>query len=125
MTRREFPARVRAAVIKRCMDPQGVIRCEQCSGVAKRFQIDHIRPDGLLGEPVIENAQLLCEQCFMEKNAEDASTIAKAKRREAYHTGAKLKSKRPLQSAGFRKAPPQNHASTPVNKWIGYRKDGI
>ena len=28
-----------------------------------------------------------------------------------------------LQSRGFPKSPPQNRASTPLNKWFGYRRE--
>ena len=87
MARREFPQRVKVAVIRRA-GVTGMILCEQCGGFAKQFQIDHIRPDGLLGEPTIENAQLLCKPCFDVKNPVDTRTIAKAKRREAAALGA-------------------------------------
>lgn len=91
MTRREFPTKVRVAVIKRASDEQGRIFCEACGALVKRFQIDHIRPDGLLGEPTQENAQLLGECCFAPKNAKDTADIARAKRREAIDKGAKVR----------------------------------
>ena len=113
VTRREFPKPVRVAVIKRSMDQQGVIRCEKCGGVAKKFQIDHVTSDGLLGEPTLENAQLLGICCYTAKNAEDTAMIAKAKRREATHLGANSAPKRPLSSRGFaRKA--RREAKAPV-----------
>ena len=97
MTRREFPARVRTAVIKRATR-NDVAYCEACGAMAKRFQIDHVRPDGLLGEPTIENAMLICQPCWEEKNPKDASSIAQAKRREAKHVGA-VKPKGEIKSA--------------------------
>jgi 5-methylcytosine-specific restriction endonuclease McrA len=66
MTRREFPAKVRTAVIKRATHNDVAI-CEKCGAMAKRFQIDHVRPDGLLGEPTIENAMLICEACYRKR----------------------------------------------------------
>jgi hypothetical protein len=99
MTRREFSAKVRTAVIKRATR-NDVAYCEKCSAMAKRFQIDHVRPDGLLGEPTIENAMLICQPCWEEKNPKDASSIAQAKRREAKHIGAD-KPKGDIKSAGF------------------------
>ena len=100
MARREFPKSVRVAVIKRA-GASGMILCEKCGGFARRFQIDHIRADGLLGEPTIENAQLLGECCYAPKNADDTTTIARAKRREAKHLGVR---KEPtLRSRGFAK----------------------
>lgn len=101
MSRREFPKAVKVAVIKRAAR-DGVTYCEGCGALAKRWQIDHVRPDGLLGEPTIENAQLLGECCYAPKNASDTTIIAKAKRVEARHIGAK----RPtgtLKSRGFSK----------------------
>lgn len=94
--RREFPTSVRVAVIKRASDDQGRIYCEGCGALVKRFQVDHVRPDGLLGEPTLENAQLLGECCFAPKNAKDTSDIARAKRREAKALGAKKPSSRPI-----------------------------
>lgn len=87
MPRKEFPKSVKVAVIKRTTR-DGVTYCEKCGAMAKKWQIDHITPDGLTGQPVIENAMLICEPCFTVKNAIDTSTIAQAKRREARHIGA-------------------------------------
>ena len=66
---------------------------EGCGALAKKWQIDHIRADGLLGEPTIDNAQLLGECCYAPKNANDTETIARAKRREAKHLGVKKSAK--------------------------------
>jgi len=90
--RREFPTSVRVAVIKRTTDERGFVHCEKCKEQAKKFQIDHVIADGLGGKPVLENAMLICERCYSEKNPQDTTLIAKAKRREAKHIGAKTKS---------------------------------
>lgn len=87
MARREFPKAVKVAVIKRCTR-DSVIYCEACAGMAKRYQIDHVIPDALGGEPILTNAQLLCEGCYSVKNPQDTKDAAKAKRREAKHLGA-------------------------------------
>ncbi len=100
MARREFPRPVRVQVIKRC-SRDGVVYCEGCSLPAKKWQIDHIRADGLLGEPTLKNAQLLCQVCFGVKNPQDTKAVAKAKRREAASLGAKAAPKAPIRSAGF------------------------
>ena len=97
--RREFPKSVKVAVIKRATR-DGVTYCEGCGALAKRWQIDHIRPDGLLGDPTLENAQLLGECCYAPKNAADTTAIARAKRREAKHLGAKRSSGQ-IPSRGF------------------------
>lgn len=99
MSRREFPKSVRVAVTRRAMK-DGVLYCEACGGQAKRFQIDHIRPDGLLGEPILENAQLICQACWEIKNPKDTAAIAKAKRREARHVGV-TRPDGQIQSRGF------------------------
>lgn len=104
MKRREFPKAVKTAVIKRATHNMQVI-CEACGTDTKgKWQIDHIRPDGLLGEPTLANAQLICRACYTEKNAQDVKDIAKAKRREARHIGAH-KPKQSIKSAGFPKRP--------------------
>jgi 5-methylcytosine-specific restriction endonuclease McrA len=102
MARKEFPKAIKVACIKRATR-DGVIFCEKCGALAKKFQVDHVNPDGLTGKPVIENAMLICEPCFLEKNAKDTSDIAKAKRREARDLGAKSEGPK-IQSAGFRKS---------------------
>jgi 5-methylcytosine-specific restriction endonuclease McrA len=99
--RREFPTKVRVAVIKRAMRGN-VVYCELCGGIARRFQIDHVIADAHGGEPEIENAQLLCEVCFGEKNPKDTTIAAKLKRIEARHVGATLP-KQKLKGRGFGK----------------------
>jgi len=101
MPRREFPQKIKVAVIKRATRA-GVTYCEKCGELAKRWQIDHVNPDGLTGEPILSNAMLICEPCFKVKNAKDTTDIAKAKRREARHIGA-TKPQGRIKSAGFRK----------------------
>jgi 5-methylcytosine-specific restriction endonuclease McrA len=100
MARREFPTKVRVAVIKRATK-EGVIFCERCGSLAKKFQIDHIIADALGGEPVLENAMLICEPCFQEKNPKDTTLAAKVKRVEARHLGAVPPPRQKLQSRGF------------------------
>jgi len=108
--RREFPRAVRVAVIKRATK-DGKIICESCGAMTKRFQIDHIRADGLLGDPTIKNAMLICEACWKEKNPADTRAIAEAKRREASHIGAEKPGKQKIpQRPGPEKKPPRELA---------------
>ena len=87
MARREFPKAVKVAAVKRATR-DGKLFCEGCNGlVTGRFEIDHIRADGLLGEPTLENARVLCSICHKEKTASDVAVITKAKRVEARHLG--------------------------------------
>ena len=98
MARREFPKAIKVAAIKRATR-DGQTYCEGCGALAKRWQIDHMRADGLLGDPTLENAQLLGECCYGPKNAADTTAIAQAKRREAKHLG--VKPVPAFQSRGF------------------------
>lgn len=87
MARQEFPRAVKVAAIKRAT-ANGQVYCEACGCMTKgKFEIDHIRPDGLLGEPTLENARILCSPCHKEKTKSDVGAIAKAKRNEARHLG--------------------------------------
>ena len=99
--RREFPRSVRVACIQRATR-DGVIYCEQCKAMAKRFQIDHIVADAIGGEPVLENAMLLCEPCHAAKTPGDTTKAAKTKRQEAKHIGA-TRPKGAIRSPGFAK----------------------
>lgn len=57
MARKEFPKKVKVAALKRADG-----KCEGCGQPLKpgRFQFDHIVPDGLGGEPTLENCKVLC-----------------------------------------------------------------
>jgi len=99
MSRREFPKPVKVAVIKRATNG-GVIYCEKCGALAKKFQIDHIIADSHGGDNVIENAELICEICYGDKNPKDTTIAAKLKRIEAKHLGA-VAPKAKIASRGF------------------------
>jgi 5-methylcytosine-specific restriction protein A len=113
MARREFPQKVKVAVVKRATK-DGVTYCEKCGAIAKRWQIDHVIADAIGGEPVIENAELICEPCFSVKNPQDTKLAAKVKRVEARALG--IRKPPTLKSPGFTPAPPQRKASTPMQK---------
>lgn len=98
MTRREFPAKVKMAAFKRAK-----YRCEDCGAplIAGKFHYDHDIPDGLTGEPTLENCVVRCLNCHGVKTREkDIPTIAKAKRVQAKHIGAK-KAKRKMAYRKF------------------------
>ena len=101
--RKEFSRATKVQVIKRATRDY-VTYCEKCGLPARRWQIDHMRADGLMGEPTLENAQLLGECCYKGKNAADAGAIALAKRQEAYHLGAKQKRRKPKDRTPYRPA---------------------
>ena len=100
MSRAEFPAKVRKAAFARADG-----RCEKCAAVLKtgEGEVDHILPDGLGGEPVLANAQVLCRVCHAEKTADDVRRMRKADRQKAKQTGA-TRPKGTLKSRGFDKA---------------------
>lgn len=105
MTRKNFKQSVQVACIKRATR-DGVVYCEECSLPVRKWEIDHINPDGLTGQPTLENAKLLCLPCHAVKtNTKDKPAIAEAKRREAKHLGA-TKPKATI------KAPPKPPRST-------------
>jgi len=102
MKRREFPRSVKVDVIKRCTR-ENVVYCEKCNQPTHKFQIDHAIADSHGGKPVIGNAQLLCEECYLIKNPEDTTTAAKLKRIEAKDIGA-TQPKQQIRSRGFAKS---------------------
>jgi 5-methylcytosine-specific restriction endonuclease McrA len=98
MTRRrnEFPAKVRVAAFERAAG-----RCEEC-GVSIRPgngpEYDHRIPDALGGKATLENCAVLCRSCHGAKTAkEDVPRIAKAKRVQRKHIGAKPRGKIPYR----------------------------
>ena len=89
--RREFSKSVKLAAWERCGG-----RCEICTAklFTGRITYDHIIPDGLGGEPVLSNVQVLCDNCNHEKTytgdcliSGDISRIAKTKRVRDKHIG--------------------------------------
>jgi len=101
MARRNFTKAIIVQCIKNATK-DGVVYCGGCGLPCRKWEIDHIRPDGLLGEPTIENAKLLCVPCHDEKTKVDVATIAKSKRQEFNHLGAKV-AKTKIKSRGFAK----------------------
>src|ERR1700733_16140437 len=68
--------------------------CEKCGAPTKfRFEIDHRDPDAMQidkSKPLTAaDGWLLCIPCHSEKTKKDVADIAKAKRREAAHLGAR------------------------------------
>jgi 5-methylcytosine-specific restriction endonuclease McrA len=101
MSRRNFTKAIIVARIK-LATKDGVVYCDGCGLPCKKWEIDHVRADALLGEPTLENSRLLCIPCHKTKTASDVASISKAKRVEARHLGA-VQSKKKIQSRGFQK----------------------
>lgn len=94
--RREFPRSVKAVIVHRAMNDNGLICCEGCGQVLahKRYEIDHRIAEALVvdkSKPLTaEDGQLLgycCHRGEDGKTAADVKAIAKSKRREANHFG--------------------------------------
>jgi hypothetical protein len=85
--RRNFPAAVKLAAFRRC---QGR-REGDCGGArlyVGKFEYHHRIPDGLDGEPTLENCVVLCIACHDAVTyREDIPRIAKTKRAQRKHLG--------------------------------------
>ena len=103
--RQEFSKAVKVEIIKRAT-VNGVVYCEQCGIAAKRFDIDHSKPDGMridkTASLTAEDGKLLCagkkNTCHGIKTAADVEAIARAKRVEAKHIRAVMPAA-PIRSA--------------------------
>jgi 5-methylcytosine-specific restriction enzyme A len=119
MPRKEFSKAVKVQATKRATR-DGVTYCEGCGLPSKRWHYDHENPDGLTGEPTLENCKLLCVPCHATKTKQDVAAIAKAKRREALNLGVR---KEPtIARRQFPKAPEQRRASKPLSKPLPDRR---
>lgn len=103
MSRREFPTKVKIDAFERAGG-----RCENPACGAKltvgKFHYDHEIPDGLGGEPTLENCKVLCHVCHAEKTRKtDVPAIAKTKRVRAKYLGAKKKSRSSLRNEKWKR----------------------
>jgi len=92
VSRREFPAKVRAQAFERaggCCEADG---CGVKLGIpgAPAHHFDHVLPDGLGGRADLENCEVLCAPCHRAKTSDrdslaggDVQKIAKANRLRA------------------------------------------
>jgi hypothetical protein len=117
--RQEFPQKVRKAAFARCCKPDGIPKCEGCGNQLRGTPIyEHITPDGLGGEPTLDNCKVHCKTCADVKTfTEDNPRMQKADR-VLKHTYGLERSKQKMRSRGFAKANPQRTASRPINKWM-------
>lgn len=98
---RRFPAKVRVAAIKRATRGKWIF-CEECGGLCKRFDLDHIIARAHGGKSTLENCMVLCQDCHGNKTPNDTRIAAKLKRIEAKDIGA-TKPEGGIKSRGFAK----------------------
>jgi len=94
--RREFSKQVQRDAFVRA---QGKCEGENCGAklTLGKYHFDHVIPDGLGGEPTLDNCAVLCVACHKEKTAKrDVPAIAKAKRVRDLHLGIRARRGRPL-----------------------------
>ncbi|SHG87066.1 hypothetical protein [Bradyrhizobium erythrophlei] len=129
--RTEFPQSVRKAAFRRCCkgcsvegvaNIPGVPQCEGCGNELRPGGTfyEHMDPDGLGGEPTAENCQVRCTVCKKSKDKVDNKIMSTADRKLKAAYGLKPSKRSPIKGQGFQKAPPQNKASSPINKWRGF-----
>lgn len=115
MARREFTKRVQRYALLRADG-----RCEGPGCGAKlslgKYHYDHVNPDGLTGEPTLENCAVLCVVCHKDKTRRDVGMIARAKRREDANLGIRDPHRRKIVSRGFERAQPQRSATRPLER---------
>lgn len=99
--RQEFPIRIKLAAYERCLI-NGKPHCEECGKLILGVcEYDHIKPDGLGGEPMLENCAVLCGTCHRRKtHEEDRPIMAKADRQRKAAAGIKRKHKWPKRRFG-------------------------
>lgn len=96
--RTEFPQAIRKAAFARACMPDGIPKCEcPTHGGEKMIRaghliFEHVQPDGLGGEPTLENCKCYCDVCADRKTVEDDNPrMRKADRvlKRAYGLGKK------------------------------------
>lgn len=108
-SRREFPQAVRKAAFVRCCRG-GVPHCETCNTELNgRVGIiyEHVVPDGLGGEPTLDNCKVHCKTCADVKTfEEDNPRMQKADRGFKKEFGLKARRSPPMpgsKASGIRK----------------------
>lgn len=104
--RKEFPQSVRKAAFRRCCRG-GLPYCEGCGNLLRGTPIyEHDQPDGLGGEPTLENCKVHCKTCADVKTFTlDNPRMVKADRVLKASFGLKAKG-RPMpgsKASSFRK----------------------
>lgn len=124
--RQEFPLPVRKLAFRRCCK-NGVPHCEGCGNeINARTGLiyEHVVPDGLGGQPTLDNCKVHCKNCADVKTfTEDNPRMQKADRVLKKNFGLRP-ARQKIQSTGFRKAAPQRTASRPISRSPHYSSPG-
>lgn len=108
LERTEFPRKVKAAAFKRCCQ-DGEPYCETCGIKLTGGNIvyEHVQPDGLSGEPTLENCKVNCKTCAARKTFdEDNPRMQKADRSLKKAFGIATRRGRPMagsRASGWKK----------------------
>lgn len=124
-TRTEFPQSVRKPAFARCCQqaPDGVEnlpgrpQCENCGVELRSGNIvyEHVTPDGLGGEPTLDNCKVFCRKICATKKTIDEDNPRMAKADAVLKRTYDLEpAKRKIQSRGFPQSKPQRTASRPI-----------
>jgi 5-methylcytosine-specific restriction protein A len=99
--RKEFSKPVKWEVYQRCLK-DGKPHCECCGlRILGLPEYDHIIPDGLGGEPTVENCQALCGKCHRRKTHEDDRPVmTKADNQKKSAAGIRTPSRLPGSRSG-------------------------
>ena len=110
--RTEFSQKVRKAAFARCCI-NAVPHCEGCGNVVRPggFIYEHVTPDGLQGEPTLENCKVHCMVCKKTKDKTDNAIMAKADAVLKRSYGL-MPAKQSIPSRGFPKRA-RTHAGRP------------
>jgi len=119
--RTEFPQSVRKAAFARACKPDGVPKCEApgCGKVIRAGHLifEHVQPDGLGGEPTIDNCKCYCDVCADKKTVEeDNPRMAKADRVLKRSYGL-MPAKQKIPSRGFARRQRTHAGRPPVQRF--------
>jgi 5-methylcytosine-specific restriction protein A len=119
MSRREFSVSVQKKAARRA---NGV--CEGGCGlglVNGQYNYDHDIPDGLGGEPTLENCRVLCLTCHRKKTHEQDNPRMQKADRQSRKIALNIRPPSRLQGPKFPKPAPQLSASRKSDKTMPRR----
>jgi len=106
MTRRNFIRSVRVEIVRRATrDGQAYCEAPGCGGLAKRFEIHHLKMDAMEIDKsrklTAKDGALWCIPCHDKETSAQAPILAQARAREASHLRAAPPPEHPMRSRGF------------------------